>query len=427
MFTKDNRGFSLIELMVAVSLVGIISLTASTTFDVVIHGKNEADKAKFLTETRSSLESLLKDPRFAEKQPEIFSCMKLGTEGSRKACYKKANLVKMTRSRQIKLAGYLENISDLGKDSRKNSKYHRLSGQECNTPLKGNCLIAVSYTVTDYCEFSPISNTSKCKGEATSAEIVITYDQWDGRQFTPLLRSVTNIHTGVVENLTRESKHHELNLASCDPNFYTVGLARNQEFLSYDINRGQCSEFSMIDIVNAGNDFPVNGREGYKGLTGPQGPQGAPGCSGWTPPSNGDIKVVKKIKRRVKRKVKIKNGKKIVKKKKIRKEKVLVFEDGVLVEKTKNVRRKEDKNVSEKILKDSDRTVVRERDKKKKKKITTEGDMVTKNEHKKKKQKKTAETDGEKYVDKKRKNIKRDVVKTPDVREVDQKIKRKNG
>lgn len=267
---NSNKGFSLVELMVSIGVMGIVALTASTSYDTVSKMKSETDKSAVTADLRQKIGVLLRDPSFLTKQTAIKACMKLKSKAARQNCYRAKKTVVLNLNGKP-LAGPWNN-----KDAKRSKSIKfKVDGSEC-TNLKASCKIVSSHTITEFCDWN--GATSECNDPAIGAQyaqIDIVYELHDPQNksnpFIELLQTSASI--------TNQSINLSLIEGDCSGG-YAFGVNANLET--------QCTASPMMlsDLGKSLSGFKLDGRKGDKGQRGivgnrgPRGPRGPAGCSG---------------------------------------------------------------------------------------------------------------------------------------------------
>jgi prepilin-type N-terminal cleavage/methylation domain-containing protein len=263
---NSNRGFSLIELMISVGVMGIVAISASTSFDTVSKMKHETDKTTVTADLRQKTGVLLRDPSFLTKQTSINSCMKIKAKSARINCYKNKKTQVLNINGNPLAGPYLP-----GDLERKNSVKFNLDGTEC-TKLAASCKIVASHVINEFCDWN--GKSSECGNEgAKYAQIDIIYEIHSPRNkkapYIELLKTSASI--------TNQSIGLTFGNETCGDG-YGVGL------MEADLSK-ECSTQTLTELEIALGGFKLDGRKGDKGQRGivgergPRGPQGPSGCS----------------------------------------------------------------------------------------------------------------------------------------------------
>lgn len=268
---KDNSGFSLIEVMTAVMMMGTLSYFGiTTTFDIVNDMKHETDKAKITSELKLEIGKVLKDPGFRQSQSDIANCMDKATNATREACYTKASLNDSSGKR---IAGPSSDPVLLTSDGRSSYQSEGKKVQCASGDTK--CTIAVKSHIQEFCDWNESAGNNKCASgdPAKYAQIDVVYSMYDKdtKNYEQLFNISTIITKMESETLSRNDiEKGDLDSAnSCGSgNQYAFGL--NSDF-SPVCSGGN----SLAKLLSTPQKKGATGATGARGQTGDRGPRGA--------------------------------------------------------------------------------------------------------------------------------------------------------
>jgi prepilin-type N-terminal cleavage/methylation domain-containing protein len=287
-FLKDNKGFSLIEVMTAVALMGSLAYVGvTTTFDVVQDMKNETTKAKLTNDLRMELSQVLRDPNFSNAQADIQDCM----NKTNNSCYDSASLnhtrVDEATGKSPRVAGPSDDPVLLTKEGNRDVFNDKGERVPCSAEF-ASCKVSVTYEVNEFCDWgSHTANSTECGAgnPAQYAQVEVFVHQYSDKFATERdakgnkigknieLFKMSTIIVNSSFALTRGDGKNDV----CNST-YTSGLDNSL--------KQRCTDEKLLTAVK---NVALKGPEGPTGHTGAVGPRGDRGAATYCHSKGGGV------------------------------------------------------------------------------------------------------------------------------------------